>query len=83
MACGTTSPPVTKLLHTSTTVEQFEPFSSWQPAVGLDKVKMVVKRRSVNLAGTSPVLTLKPVDGSMSPVYDVSAYGWDPAAPAR
>lgn len=61
MACGTTSPPVTKRLHTSTTVEQVEPFSSWQPAVGLDKVKMVVKRRSVNLAGTSPVLTLKPV----------------------
>lgn len=39
MACGTTSSPVTKRLHTSTTVEQVEPFSSWQPAVGCQPQK--------------------------------------------
>lgn len=60
MACGRTSQPVTKRLHVSNLVEQFEPFSDWGPATGVDSARMVIKRKSVTSAGTAPVLTIKP-----------------------
>jgi hypothetical protein len=60
MACGKTGRPTTKRLKTSTTTEQFEPFTDWMPGVGLDTVKMVIKRKSVQLAGTAPTYNVKP-----------------------
>lgn len=40
--------------------------------------------RPMDLAGNlGAAWLLNPQDGSTSPVYDVSSYGWDPAAPDR
>jgi hypothetical protein len=60
MGCGKTGPPTTKRLRTTQTAGQFEPYTDWIPAVGLDKVKMVIKRKSVQLAGTAPTFNVKP-----------------------
>ena len=60
MPCGKTGRPTMKRVHTTTTIERFEPFTDWMPGVGLDKVKMVIKRKSVQLAGTSPTFNVKP-----------------------
>ena len=60
MACGKTNKGITKHLVTTALVEAFKPFGEWEPAPGLDKYKMVIKRKSVQLAGTAPTFNIKP-----------------------
>lgn len=60
MGCGKTGQPTTKRLRTTVTTGQFEPYTDWIPGVGLDEVKMVIKRKSVQLAGTAPTFNVKP-----------------------
>jgi hypothetical protein len=60
MGCAKTGKNVTKRLSTLTTEPIFEPFSDWMPAIGVDNVKMVIKRRAVSLTGTAPVFNVKP-----------------------
>ncbi len=60
MACSKTPPPRTKRVRTSTTARQFEVFGDWMAAVGLDNVKMVIKRKSVQLTGGAPTMTFEP-----------------------
>ena len=59
MSCGKTNKPVSKRLRTPNTVEQFEPFTGWMLATGTDTAKQVIKRKSVQLAGTAPTLAFK------------------------
>lgn len=58
--CGKTDSPTTIRIHVSNLVEQFAAVSGFQPAVGLDTIRIVVKRKSFTSAGTTPVLTIKP-----------------------
>lgn len=60
MGCARTGQPTTKRLRTTQTTGQFDAFTDWIPAVGLDKVKMVIKRKSVQTAGTAPSFNVKP-----------------------
>lgn len=59
MSCGRTGQPITKRLQTSVTAVRFEPFTDWMPATGMDKVKMVIKRKSVQVSGTAPTMNFK------------------------
>ncbi|MBM4367604.1 MAG: hypothetical protein FJ102_15440 [Deltaproteobacteria bacterium] len=47
-------------MRTTVTAEQFEPVTDWMPATGLTDVKMVIKRKSVQLTGTAPTFNVKP-----------------------
>ncbi len=58
--CSKNASPVTKRLHVNNLVEQFEAFTGFEAAVGLDAIRIVVKRKSFTSAGTTPVLTVKP-----------------------
>ncbi len=60
MGCGKTGQPTTRRVRTTVTAEQFEPVTDWMPATGLSDVKMVLKRKSVQLGGTAPTFNVKP-----------------------
>lgn len=60
MACGKTNKPISKRVRATNIAPQFEPFSAWMLAPGTDTAKMVVKRKSVQLAGTAPTLSFQP-----------------------
>ncbi len=64
MPCGSMLRPVTRRLVVFATAEQFEPFTDWLPAVGMDKVRLTIKRKNVQTAGggspTPVALNLKP-----------------------
>lgn len=60
MGCSKMAKGSARRLVTTSTVEAFEPFTEWMPAIGIDAVKMVIKRKSVQLAGTSPTFNVKP-----------------------
>lgn len=61
MSCAKINRGVTKRLKTSSTSdEQFEPFTDWIPAIGVDNVQLVIKRKSVQLEGTAPTWNVQP-----------------------
>ena len=57
--CTNTSQPKTLRLHATNTTEQFEAFTGFLAAVGLDAARFTLKRKSVSTAGTAPTLTFK------------------------
>lgn len=60
MGCGKTGKSVTKRLVTTTTDEIFEPFTDWMLGIGVDYVRMVIKRKNVQVAGGAPTINFKP-----------------------
>lgn len=60
MGCSRKGKSVLKRLVTTSTVEQFEPYSEWQLGIGVDDLMLVIKRKSVQTAGTAPVFNVKP-----------------------
>lgn len=60
MGCSRTGPATIRRLKTTVTTEIFEPYTDWIPATGVTDVKMVVKRKSVQLAGSAPTFNVKP-----------------------
>ena len=60
MGCGKTDKAITKRLVTTTTDAVFEPFTDWKMGIGIDNVRMVIKRKNVQVAGGAPVMNFKP-----------------------
>ena len=60
MACARTDAPVSQHVHVTNSAGSFYAVTGWMPATGLDKVKMVLKRKSVQLAGVSPTFSVRP-----------------------
>ncbi len=60
MACGKTGQPTSHRLTSTTTADQFQAVSGWMLAPGLDSVKMVIKRKSVQVGGVAPTFSVKP-----------------------
>jgi hypothetical protein len=58
--CAQTLPTFKARVHATNIIEQFLETGGFQPGVGLDKIRIVVKRKSVSTAGTAPTFTFKP-----------------------
>lgn len=59
-SCGKTPPPQSKHLVTTSITGTFMAYSPWMVATGLEAVKFVIKRASVQTAGTAPVMNFRP-----------------------
>jgi hypothetical protein len=61
MGCARTNNGVTKRLSTTTADPRFAECTDWMPAIGIDKLKMAIKRKSVQLVGGgAPTFNVKP-----------------------
>lgn len=58
-ACGRTDGPVSFRVNIANTVSVYFPVTAWIPATGVDKVKFVIKRKSVQTNGVAPTFNVK------------------------
>ena len=79
MACGRTDGPVSFRVNITNTVAVYFPVTAWIPATGVDKIKLVIKRKSVQLNGVSPTFNVK-VAAQVCPVRTDNPDSWQEIA---